>query len=228
MTFTYRYRKQILIGIFSLLLLSGGGGFFLFSFSKTMSKPKKVLKVSKKEEKTERNVEVISYKIDIKGEVRNPGIYTLSKESRVMDAIDEAGGLTETADTSVINLSKKITDEMVIIVYSYQEVSDFAKTKEKEEQVQLSCNSGGSYELSNDACIGMLDEKEEKVLTGSVSINGATKEELMSLPGIGEAKAVAIIEYREKNGAFEKIEDIQNVSGIGESLFAKIKENITT
>lgn len=225
MTFTYRYRKQILIGIFSLLLLSGGGCFFLFSFNKSVTKPKKVLKVSKKEEKTERNVEVISYKIDIKGEVRNPGIYTLSKESRVMDAIDEAGGLTENADTSVINLSKKITDEMVIIVYSYQEVSDFAKTKEKEEQVQLSCNSGGSYELSNDACI---EESGEKVLTGSVSINVATKEELMNLPGIGEAKAVAIIEYREKNGAFERIEDIQNVSGIGENLFAKIKENITT
>ena len=61
-----------------------------------------------------------------------------------------------------------------------------------------------------------------------ISINTANQEELMTLPGIGEAKAISIIRYREENGAYQKIEDIMNVSGIGESLFAKIKENITT
>lgn len=227
MTFTYRYRKQIIIVIISLLLLTGGGVFLCFSFKTTPKKSSQVLKVSKREEKKERSVEVINYKVDIKGEVRNPGIYTLAKDSRVMDVIAEAGGLTEIADTSVINLSKKITDEMVIIVYSHQEVVDFAKTKEIEKQIQDTCNSGGSYELKNDACI-MNQEENSTILTGNISINTATKEELMTLPGIGEAKAIAIIEYREKNGAFENIEDVQNVSGIGESLFAKIKENITT
>ena len=69
------------------------------------------------------------YKVDIKGQVVNPGIYSLSINSRVIDVIEKAGGLTENADTTVINLSKKISDEMVIIIYSYEEVKEFGKTK---------------------------------------------------------------------------------------------------
>lgn len=229
MTFTYRYRKQIMIAL-SILLLLGGGGIFLFTMTRAQPvEAKKVLKVAKKGEKEERVVtDITTYKIDIKGEVIKPGIYTLSSESRVMDAITKAGGLTENADTSVINLSKKITDEMVIIVYSYEEVKDFKKTQEEEKQVQEQCQNGGSYELQNDACIQPDSSMPESSSNKMISINTANQEELMTLPGIGEAKAISIIRYREENGAYQKIEDIMNVSGIGESLFAKIKENITT
>ena len=174
-----------------------------------------------KKKKAKENVE--TYKVDIKGEILTPGIYTLKSNSRVIDVIEMSGGLTENADTSVINLSKKITDEMVIIIYSKSEVRDFEKTKEKEKTIQEKCIKKDDNALKNDACI-----TDSVKVSGKISLNSATKEELMTLTGIGESKAEDIIKYREENGPFKAIEDIKNVSGIGDSLFAKIKENITT
>lgn len=231
MTFKYRYRKQILIAILAILVLTGGGTCLFLSLKAEPVEAKEVLKVSKKEpqQEKEEDKKVETYKVDIKGEVVNPGIYSLSKDSRVIDVINEAGGLKEYADTSVINLSKKITDEMVIIVYSYEQVQDFKRTKEEEQTVQENCLKGGEYELPNDACIKENQEDTNNdSQVGPININTATKEELMTLSGIGESKAIAIITYREKNGPFEKIDDLKNVTGIGESIFAKIKENITT
>ena len=138
-----------------------------------------------------------------------------------------AGGLTNQADTSVINLSKKITDEMVIIIYSRQQVKEFEKTKEQESIVQGKCIKSSENALKNDACIEE-SRKDESSTNKKISINTATKEELMTLPGIGESKAEDIIKYRENTSKFNKIDDIKNVSGIGDSLFAKIKESITT
>ncbi len=224
-TFKYRYRKQIVIGIFILFLLVGGTILTIFMFQSD-KKDKSDLVVStatnslKKKSKKE-NIE--NYKVDIKGEILTPGIYTLKSNSRVIDVIEMSGGLTENADTSVINLSKKITDEMVIIIYSKSEVKDFKKTKETEKIVQEKCIKKDENALKNDACI-----TDSVKISGKVSINSATKEELMTLTGIGDSKAEDIIKYREANGPFKAIEDIKNVSGIGDSLFAKIKENITT
>lgn len=224
-TFKYRYRKQIVIGIFILFLLVGGTILTIFMFQSD-KKDKSDLVVStatnslKKKSKKE-NIE--DYKVDIKGEILTPGIYTLKSNSRVIDVIEMSGGLTENADTSVINLSKKITDEMVIIIYSKSEVKDFKKTKETEKIVQEKCVKKDENVLKNDACI-----TDSAKTSGKVSINTATKEELMTLTGIGDSKAEDIIKYREENGPFKTIEDIKNVSGIGDSLFAKIKENITT
>ena len=161
--------------------------------------------------------------MDIKGEINNPGIYELKSSSRVIDVIEKAGGLTENANTTVINLSKKITDEMVIIIYSNKQVEDFSKTKEIEKQVQNNCINPSEESLKNDACI----TEKETTISGKVSINTATLEELQTLPGIGEEKAKNIIKYREENGLFTAIEDLTKINGIGESIFAKIKENIT-
>lgn len=132
------------------------------------------------------------FKIDIKGEVVNPGVYEVDSDMIVLDAINLAGGLTKDGDTSNINLSEKLTESMIIIV-----------------------DSKANNESKN------LISKRNKV-----SLNKGTKEELMSLTGIGESKALAIIEYRQKN-RFTKVEDIMLVSGIGESTFAKIKDSIT-
>ncbi len=179
-------------------------------------------KVSLKKEETK---EVISeeYKIDIKGEVVNPGIYTLKSTSRIIDCIELAGGLTENANTTVLNLSKKITDEMVIIVYSNSEVEDFKKTKEIEKQVQESCVQKDENSLKNDACIEQSSDSNNLI-----SINTATEEELSTLTGIGQSKAKQIIEYRNTNGPFKTIEDIKQVPGIGDSIYAQIKDSITT
>lgn len=111
---------------------------------------------------------------------------------------------------------------MVIIVYSKDEVKDFKKTKEIEKQVEEKCIQKDDNALKNDACITTNPTTPTKV-----SLNNATVEELMTLSGIGEAKAKEIIEYRNTNGPFKTIEDLKNIPGIGESIFAKIKENIT-
>lgn len=112
---------------------------------------------------------------------------------------------------------------MVIIVYSKEEVNNFKKTKELEEQVQNNCLQQTENALKNDACI----TNEEITSSTKISINTATIEQLMTLSGIGETKAQEIINYRNTNGLFTTIEDIMNVPGIGENLFAQIKENIT-
>lgn len=223
MTFRYRYRKQIIIGVIITIIVIGLIVFTIVNIKKNNKEEDIVVekKITKKKEK-----EVVEeLKVDIKGQVINPGIYSLKANSRVIDVIAAAGGLTEFADTSVINLSKKIKDEMVIIVYSREEVMDFHKTKEIEKQVEELCIQKDEESLKNDACI---TTDNNSTPTGKISINTASQEELMTLTGIGEAKAKDIISYREKNGPFKTIEDIKNVSGIGDNLFAKIKENITT
>ena len=143
--------------------------------------------------------------------------------SRVIDVINLAGGLTVNADTSVINLSKKVIDEMVIIVYSKDEVTNFKKTKEIEQQVQEQCIQKDENSLKNDACIS----SNKNTNMTKVSINNASIEELMTLPGIGESKAKDIIDYRTKNGPFKKLEDLKNIHGIGENVYNNLKENIT-
>lgn len=230
MSFHYRYRKQILIFLFCLILVGGGVISYFSFFNEKDSKPKEKIVLQKKKETTKKNKkqeleENIAKEImvDVKGFVVNPGIYKLKEESRVIDAINAAGGVLEGADTSVLNLSKKLKDEMVIIVYSSYQVENFKKVKEEEQQTQDGCINGVN-EVENDACIEENGEEKESTL---VSINTATLEELMTLEGVGEAKAKSIIAYREEHGPYQAIEDLLNVSGIGESLLAKIKKNIT-
>ena len=229
MSFHYRYRKQIVIGLLIVIIIGSIGGFVIYKYQ-TLPKEKTIdtVKVQKiKKKKDEETIEKVEeYMVDIKGEVNNPGIYKLKKGSRIIDVVGEAGGLTESADTSVINLSKKITDEMVIIIYSRQEVENWVATKQQEEYLQKKCLLKEEGQVENDACIEEKTEPEEKQPSAMVNINTATKEELMTLSGIGETKAEAIISYREKT-PFQKIEDLKNVSGIGDSTFEEIKSNIT-
>lgn len=221
MSIWYRKKKLIIIISIIVLIIVLLTIYILnnIDFSNEEKEEEIVTEKIEKKEKKESNL----LKVDIKGEINNPGIYTLEEGSRVIDVIESASGLTNNADTSVINLSKKIEDEMVIIIYSKKEVKEFSKTKEIEKQVQEKCIQKDEDALKNDACIY---SKETTEVTGKININTATKEELMTLKGIGESKALDIIKYREKK-KFENIEELKEVSGIGEALFAKIKENIT-
>ena len=180
--------------------------------------------LDKNEEKEEEMVLKEYYSFDIKGAVNNPGVYTLEKGKRIIDAINTAGGLKENANTSVNNLSKKINDEMVIVIYTNEEVLNFTKVQEKEQQDNKEFIKY-NLEIKNDSCI------EEDTIASEVdikiSINTANIELLMTIPGIGESKAKSIIEYREAKGLFTDVTDIMNVSGIGEALFEKIKDYIT-
>lgn len=144
------------------------------------------------------------------GEVQVPGVYELLEGKRVINAIEAAGGFSETAAADFLNLARIIVDGEKIDVPSLEEVRQGLISTEHYE---------------NDASQGGTADNNEsgKAL---ININTATKEELMVLPGIGEIRAMSIIAYREENGAFESIEEIMLVSGIKEGAFAKIKAYI--
>ena len=169
---------------------------------------------------TEETTDKKMYVVDVKGMVLNPGVYEIDKDSRVLEAINAAGGVIEGANTEYLNLSKKIKDEMVIIVYSNEEIEKIKEENEKIVYIEKECTCPDSI---NDACI---DKSMETGNNKLISINSATLDELMTLPGIGKSKANSIIDYREKNGNFKTLEDIMNVSGIGEDVYSKIKDYI--
>ena len=137
------------------------------------------------------------------GAVKEPGVYVLPEGSRVYEAIQMAGGMTPEANEAFVNQARVLVDGEQITVF----------TKEETE---------GLDPKAFDYDVPAMDP----VSQGKININKATAEELTSLPGIGEAKALAIIEYRETNGAFRETADIMKVSGIGEALYNKIKDDI--
>ena len=154
--------------------------------------------------------------IDIKGSVKNPGVYEFKKNDRVIDAINMAGGLLKNANTSNINLSQKLVSEMVIYVMNNSEIKNGSKV--------ISCDTKCKTEVIEvNNCV---EEKKLETSKNKININTATVEDFTSLSGIGKAKAKSIVEYRNSNGNFKSIEDIKNISGIGEALFNKIKDNI--
>lgn len=192
-------------------------------------KTKKVQKVNV--QPNESKTEDIKYiKVDVKGAVNNPKVYTLEENSTVEDAINLAGGLKKDGVTSNINLSKKVKDEMVIYVFNKEEIKQEKINNEIVCEVpKCTCEK---IEIKNDVNKNTTTSNSNntnttKAKNGKVSINTATKEELMNLNGVGENKAKNIIEYRETNGGFKSIEEIKNVNGIGESAFEKIKDDIT-
>jgi competence protein ComEA len=146
--------------------------------------------------------------VHISGQVYQPGIYKLVTGDRVIDAVNLAGGLTKDADIDRINLAKKIVDEEKIYIPKVGENVDSNIVEGNTANMEI---NGGS-ENSN---------------SNKININTCTKEELMSLPGIGDVLSDRIIEYR-KTTKFNTIEDIKNVSGIGEAKFNDIKELIIT
>ncbi len=209
-------KKYYVIGI--VLLLVCGFSFF-FSINKNNGVNAYVLE---EEEVKENKEEVCLVKVDIKGYVNNPGMYEVSCESRVDDVISVAGGLKDGADTSSINLSKQVEDQMVILVTSTEELKKQTEcvSVKKEEPKEEIVNDVDISSCIN-TCLNKNSTNDNKI-----SLNSATKEELMTLTGVGENKALAIIKYREENNGFKKIEDIMNVSGIGEKAFEKIKDNL--
>ena len=150
--------------------------------------------------------------IHITGSVKNPGIVKLKYGSRIEDAIEAAGGLTENADITNVNLAYVLDDGVKIRIPS---ITD---EKNGDEQI-LEDGSGENIIEETNMTLGAS--------TKEVNINKATETELQSLPGIGASLASRIIEYRNQNGKFSKIEDIKNVNGIGDSKYDNIKDFIT-
>ncbi len=220
MFYLKKYRYIILSGLLIIV-------FLFFNKNSDEIELTSDLSLEIKEEVTEEIPKEEKIKVDIKGAVKNPGVYEINSNGRVADAIAISGGLTNDADTSTINLSKNLTDEMVIIIYTKEEVEEMLKGSTSIKYIEKECICP---KIENDACIdNVIDNKPDTNTSNEqkVSLNSATIDELMQLPGIGEVKAKAIIAYREENGGFKTIEELLEVNGIGESTFNKIKDQLS-
>lgn len=151
------------------------------------------------------------------GAVCCPGVYELKEGARVYEAIEAAGGFAEAADVQWLNQASLLSDGQKLYVYT------------EEETAQLTA-ANGVFSQSADSMDSFFSGLEETAAAGSaddrINLNTADKEALMTLPGIGETKADAIIQYRETQGGFTSIEEIKNISGVKEAVFSKIKDLI--
>ena len=147
--------------------------------------------------------------VDIKGEVLRPGVYEFSCESRIQEVIKKAGGFTEEADETKINLAQKITDQMQMIVPNVHSKQEGGVTE-------------GNSEKGNTSNTTPSNSKQ-----GTVNINTATLEELQTIKGIGKKKAEAILQYRKEHGAFRTNEDLLQVKGIGKKALEAIESQVT-
>ena len=151
--------------------------------------------------------------IHITGSVKNPGIVKLKEGSRIEDAIESAGGLTENADITKVNLAYVVEDCTKIKIPS-------ASEEDIGDEDIIDSKSGDNIIIEENAV-------PSNNSTQTININKATEKEFETLPGIGPSLASKIIEYRNQNGKFESIEDIKNVNGIGDNKYEKIKDLIT-
>ncbi|MCI8889209.1 MAG: hypothetical protein HFG70_14165 [Hungatella sp.] len=207
------------------------------------------------DEPLNRQGESVRFYVHICGQVRNPGVYEMEPGSRLFQAVELAGGFTEEAARDYLNMALEVGDGMKITVPSFYQVenngpgqSPGSAPEKGDGQTQDGAAKGrggqaggsafgsaggnqagaGTWEPWIEAPGGRTDEAgTEGASSGKVNLNTATKEELMTLRGIGEARAEDIIRYREEQGGFGAIEEIMNVSGIKEAAFQKIKDSIT-
>ena len=156
--------------------------------------------VSEKEEKEE-PLEQDLITVDVKGAVKSPGIYDLPVGSRVNDAVQKAGGLTEQADSKSLNLAQKVSDEALVYVPT------------KGEEAASQQTGSGTVSSTN---------KEKKV-----NLNKASLEELKQVKGLGGKRAQDIIDHREANGKFKSVDELKKVSGIGAKTIEKLKDYVT-
>lgn len=153
-------------------------------------------------------VETEKIKIHIIGEVKNPGIYEIESGSRIQDAIIAAGGQSENADLNKVNLAYELEDGQKI-------------------QIPSIFDKQNAYIYNDEGINVIASDENSSSLSKQININKANSEELQKINGVGPALAEKIIAYREQNGKFKKIEDLKNVSGIGDKKYETLKEYIT-
>lgn len=219
-------KKQIVLGIliFLSLVVLGLSAYIIYSLNNeeenlNIALEDSPVKIEDAEEETNESIYV-----EVKGAVQNPGVYAMNEQDLINDAINLAGGFLDNAYTDNINLSKKVTDELVIFVYTEKEYQNntYSNTTSSNNDYQI------DNALKNKVSIITSDSTNSDTETSSlININLASITELMTLPGIGETKANNIISYREENGFFKAIEEIKNVSGIGDATFDQFKALIT-
>lgn len=212
-------KRQITTVVVAVFFLAAGLWYFLWSGGLTEKQEKAELKgvleladasitpVPEQEATDEMQSDFQTVVVYVCGAVKEPGIYTLTAGSRLYEAVTQAGGFSKEADPAYHNLARTISDGERIYILSAAET----KVLTTEQQVSGEEGAGAA------AAAGSFP----------INLNTATAEQLMELPGIGEARAADILAYRAKIGQFTDVEEIMNVSGIGEAMFEKMKEKIT-
>mgnify|MGYP003292122693 CR=1 FL=1 len=196
-------KQKIILTIITIIIVFIIG-IFLIRKEKTLESDYQQYIFDENEKEQEETTEVEKIKIHVIGEVQNSGIVELEEGARISDIIEAAGGNTENADLNQVNLAYEVEDGQKVYIPSIHD-------EQVEQYVTTESGDGVT---------------EEETKNGLVNINTATQTELETLSGIGPSTALKIITYREENGKFKSIEDIQNVPGIGESKFKNIKESI--
>lgn len=215
-------KKKIILALVLCIILIVGGIWYLaqsnlgeenFSFEDDFENSNKNISNIdvKTNEITEEKVKIM---VDISGQVISPGVILLDEGSRLIDAINAAGGTTKDANLSKVNLAYILSDAQKIYIPS---------VKDKEDKEYISKENGDGIVISESTKESSSKNKSESLM---ININTANEEELQKLPGIGSSIASKIVAYRKENGKFKSIEDIKNVRGIGDSKFNNIKNNI--
>lgn len=204
--------------VVTVIILVGLGYYFLnnqsnHSSNQTIKKLEKNVQLNvdqtKKIESQPKSqpIPVVTIMVDIKGQIKKPGVYQSNQGERVIDVINRAGGLTDKADESQINFAAHVQDEMVITIPLKGQINNNPPVLTGSPVQTASASSSGST-------------------TNKINLNRADESELQNLPGIGPSKATAIISYRNENGPFQTIDDLKKISGIGDKVFEKLKDSI--
>lgn len=172
--------------------------------------------------------------IHICGAVERPGVYELPVGSRIYEAVEEAGGFTQEAADDYLNLAYRLEDGWKIEIPARKDLEPEGEEATGIKEDEAGCRAAVITGIAPDAGsragsvsgAGASEGTADETADGLVDINTAAKEELLTLPGVGESRAQSIISYREKNGGFSRIEDIMKVEGIKEGMFAKMKDKI--
>ncbi|MGJ3196202.1 helix-hairpin-helix domain-containing protein [Peribacillus frigoritolerans] len=203
-------RKMTMITV--AVAFVAGGIYFFSQQGEDPADTEDIFSVTAKEAEMEQSVnesaaepEII--KVDVKGAVKSPGIFTAQAGDRVIDLISSAGGFTEKADTDKVNFAQIIEDQMVIYVPEIGE-----EDKGNLENIQVGTSG---------------DAVTKGTSGGLVNLNTATQEDLQTLTGIGPSKADAILEYRETVGKFKEVDELKQVTGIGDKTFERLRDSIS-
>lgn len=213
-------RKKIVSAIAACIFVLAAGVFYMQCEQAGKAEPVQITAFSEERQSAELVVteeimpvqaEPLTLYVHVCGAVKNPGVYTFYEGARVIDAVNAAGGFEKEAAQEVLNQADLLWDGEQLYVYSKEEADGLALLPG--QSVRAASESGKA--------------QEENAAGSLVNINTATIEQLMQLPGIGQAKAEAIIAYRKESGGFKEIAELMQISGIKESIFEKVKDRIT-
>ena len=214
--------KQKKIIAIILIILVVIAYYYLYLKDTTEEISNQNLEVNNTQENNQTNETIV---VHVSGAVNIEGIVELDSGSRIANAIEKAGGIKENADMTDINLAYPLEDGMKIYIPTKEETEANKNNENTSDESYVTSSSGGVN--SKEATNSIPNSSTTDTTSKKVNINTATQEELDTLPGIGPSIAAKIIDYREQNGKFNSIEEIKEVSGIGEAKYEKIKDSIT-